>query len=259
MVASLSPRPQPAVTLMVLGIMLSAVVVLFRLPALQPDWSRQTNQGGVAAPAAPAPQRSQALFADAGSDVASGKAVDDPRMARIRERFEQAVYMLHARRYDEAVTALHAVLLLSPRLTAAHVNMGYALLGLERYAAAADFFRQAIDLTPYQGNAYWGLAEALEAQGDFQGALGAMRTYIHLARPDDPFVRRARAALWEIENRLKHGPPSEEAQAWMAQRQREDEARNSPGQDSPLVEETLRLPVTPLNESPATNVPDKKP
>lgn len=246
-------RPQAAVTLMMLAIMLSAVTILIRSPALKPDWS-QLQKVSRTFSAAAAQKRSQALFADA--DVAASTA-EDPRMARIRERFDQALYMLHARRYDDAVTALHAVLLLSPRLTAAHVNMGYALLGLGRYSAAADFFRQAIDLTPYQGNAYWGLAEALEAEGDPQGALGAMRTYIHLAKPGDPFVRRARAALWEIDNRLKHGPPSEEAQVWMEKRQREDAARNRPGQDKPLVD-GLQLPVKPLREpllSPSTSEP----
>jgi hypothetical protein len=28
-------------------------------------------------------------------------------------------------------------------------------------------------------------------------ALGAMRTFVHLAQPDDPYLRKARAALWE--------------------------------------------------------------
>ena len=38
---------------------------------------------------------------------------------------------------------------------------------------------------------------ASEALGDMPAALGAMRSFVHLAPPDDPFVTRARSALWE--------------------------------------------------------------
>lgn len=112
-------------------------------------------------------------------------------------RFQAAVFMLHARNYEQAVTALHRVLELAPRLPEAHVNMGFALQGLERYAAARDFFQTAIELRPAQVNAYWGLATSLEALCDLAGARGAMRSYVHLTDADDPFLPRARAALWE--------------------------------------------------------------
>lgn len=121
------------------------------------------------------------------------------RGREVRQRFEQGVLMLHARRYDEAIAAFHRVLELAPRLPEAQANMGYALLGLERHAAARDFFGAAIDLRPAQANAYYGLAVAQEALCDLPAARGAMRTYLHLARPDDRWVRQARAALWEWE------------------------------------------------------------
>ena len=91
-------------------------------------------------------------------------------------RFLEAVAMLHAKQYDDAVTALHRILQLAPKMPEAHVNMGFALFGLKRYTAARDFFQSAIDLKPYQANAYWGLAIALEQLGDLEGALGAMRS-----------------------------------------------------------------------------------
>ena len=122
-----------------------------------------------------------------------------PVMDELTQRFEQAVLMLHARQYENAVTALHRVIQLSPRMSEAYVNMGYALLGLGRNHAARDFFRTATDLNPYQANAYWGLAVTMENSGDLRGALGAMRIFIHLSKPDDPFVRKARSALWEWE------------------------------------------------------------
>ena len=125
----------------------------------------------------------------------------EARAGEVRLRFEQAVVMLHARQYEHAATALHRVIELDPELPEAHVNMGYAMLGLERYKAAADFFGEATERRPGQANAYYGLAVALEAQGDVGAALGAMRTFVHLSPPDDPFVRKARAALWEWQAR----------------------------------------------------------
>jgi tetratricopeptide (TPR) repeat protein len=77
--------------------------------------------------------------------------------------------------------------------------MGYALIGLGKYAAARDFFEGALELRRDQVNAYYGLAEALDGIGDRSGAIGAMRTYVHLSRPDDLYVRKAQAALWEWE------------------------------------------------------------
>ena len=168
------------------------------------------------------------------------------RMAQIKMRFEQAVVMLHARQYEHAITALQRVLQLSPNLVDAHVNMGYALLGLERYQEAVSFFDKATTLRPYQANAYWGLAVSLEQQGDLQGALGAMRTYVHLSPPEDPYVRKARAAMWEWEGSLARGPlPRHEAE-FMARKGREWMDRNSPDVDKPSVTQPAPIRVTPV-------------
>lgn len=117
-------------------------------------------------------------------------------------RFQQAVVMLHARQYDHAVTALHRVLELAPRMPEAHVNMGFALLGLQQAEAARGFFVSAIDLRPQQANAYYGLAMAHEMLHDYESALGGMRSYLHLAPADDAYRSKARAALWEWEDKL---------------------------------------------------------
>jgi tetratricopeptide (TPR) repeat protein len=129
------------------------------------------------------------------------------RQAEIRQRFEQAVAMLHARQYEHAATALDRVLQLSPRLPEAHVNLGFALLGLARLPQAEAAFQRAIDLKADQANAYYGLAMAQEAQGDLPAALGAMRAYLHLSPADDAHRAKARAALWEWEQRMgRHAP-----------------------------------------------------
>ena len=124
------------------------------------------------------------------------------QQAEVRQRFDQAVVMLHARQYEHAITALDRVIELAPAMPEAQVNMGYALLGLERADAARSFFLAAIDLRPGQANAYYGLAMADEQRHDYESALGGMRSYLHLAPADDPHRVRARSAIWEWEDKL---------------------------------------------------------
>jgi tetratricopeptide (TPR) repeat protein len=117
--------------------------------------------------------------------------------ADIDTRFQQGVMMLHAKQYEHALTAFHRVLQLAPEMPEAYVNMGFALLGLQRYKEARDFFESATVLRRNQVNAYYGLAVALEGMGDLEGAIGAMQAYAHLAKEDDPFRLKAEGALWE--------------------------------------------------------------
>jgi len=118
-------------------------------------------------------------------------------VADVDVAFRQGVAMLHARQYEHALTAFHRVLKFAPEMPEAHANMGFALVGLRRHREAKAFFEGAIDLRPRQLNAYYGLALAAEGLGDLEAARGAMRTYVHLAPPDDPYRRRAQSALWE--------------------------------------------------------------
>lgn len=125
------------------------------------------------------------------------------RDAELSQNFNSAVLLLHAKEYERAAAALTRVLELAPQMPEAHVNMGFALLGLSRPAAARDSFEAAMALKAAQANAYYGLALAHEALGDLELALGAMRSYLHLARDENQsHLRRARSALWEWETRL---------------------------------------------------------
>lgn len=140
-----------------------------------------------------------ATVPDAARAVAGTRAEDD---GGVRELFGRAVASLQARRHADAARVLEEILRRAPHLPEAHVNMGFAQLGLGEHARAARFFESAIDLRPAQANAYFGLAEALEVTGDLRGARGAMRAYVHLSAADDPYLPRARAAIWEWSARL---------------------------------------------------------
>jgi len=140
-----------------------------------------------------------------GAQQAFREAFAEPQTeleARVMERFQQGIALLHAKRYDYAITALDSVLSMEPNMPEAYVNMGYAFLGLEEYGPARGAFEKALSIKLDQVNAYYGLAMAFEGAKEFEAALGAMRSYIHLSKPDDPFLAKARAALWEWEAQL---------------------------------------------------------
>ncbi|NMG75735.1 tetratricopeptide repeat protein [Aromatoleum diolicum] len=148
-------------------------------------------------PAPPTPAQARLRFADVFTMPTRTPSLNATNSGELRTRFEQGVMMLHMKQYEFALTAFHQVLALEPKLPEAHVNMGFALLGLKQWRGARDFFESAIELRRDQMNAYYGLAIALEGQGDMPGAMGAMQTYLHRAAADDPFRARAESALWE--------------------------------------------------------------
>lgn len=136
-------------------------------------------------------------FADVLALEPRDPVADAATLKEVQARFEQGVAMLHMRQFEYALTAFHQVLALAPRIPEAHVNMGFALIGLEQWKQARDFFESAIELRRDQINAYYGLALTLEALGDRPGAMGAMQTYLHRSPVDDAFRARAESAMWE--------------------------------------------------------------
>lgn len=175
------------------------------------------------------------------SQIAAPQTEEEKRMAEITTRFEQAVVMLHAKQYEHAATALHRVMILAPRMPEVYVNMGYAKLGQALPKEALIFFETATQLKPEQANAYWGMAVALEGSGDLAGALGAMRTFLHLSSGDDNFARRARSALWEWEEALARGPLPEEEKEFLERGALQWESRNTPRDDASSGEQALQV------------------
>ena len=121
------------------------------------------------------------------------------RKAEIDRRFAKGVDLLTTQQFELAASEFHRVLALAPQMPEAHVNMGFAMLGEQRFAIAKDFFEAALDLNKNQSNAYYGLAKALEGLSDFPGAVGAMRTYLHLNKADNVYTAKASVSMrkWE--------------------------------------------------------------
>ena len=133
------------------------------------------------------------------SAIADRAMPDDGQVLRAHQSFQQAVAMLQVGEFDYAITALQDVLSIYPALPEAHVNMGFALLGLGDAVAAADFFHSASDLRPALHNAYYGLALAERENGNDKAALAAMQAYAHLAAEDDRHLPQAQEIIWELQ------------------------------------------------------------
>ena len=153
----------------------------------------------------PARQQTQPI------EQASITGLTDEQNAAVKHRFEQAAALLHARQYDYAITALDQVLEIVPNMPEAYVNIGFAYLELGQNDTAISAFDKALELRSDQVNAYYGLASAWDAKKDYEAALGAMRTYIHLSPQSDAFLAKARAAIWEWEGLLGRIPGVQEA------------------------------------------------
>ena len=132
--------------------------------------------------------------------VSSGDLSGESRL--VHQQFQQSVALLQQGQYEFAVQGFHEVLKLAPGLPEAHVNMGFALIGLKKFKAAQSFFDSASNIRPSQSNAYYGLAVAHEGLGDLQQAVVTMRAFAHIAEQDDPFRRKAESAIWEWEATL---------------------------------------------------------
>lgn len=122
--------------------------------------------------------------------------------SKIDQHFNAGIdYMLN-KQFSQAAIEWQQILLITKKIPEVHVNLGFSLIEEKNYQQAADHFLTAMDLNAFQANAYYGLAVCYEKLGDLKAAMGSMRSYIHLSKEGDPFVRKARSALWEWENPL---------------------------------------------------------
>ena len=119
-------------------------------------------------------------------------------------QFKAAVQLMQQGKNQQALDIWQRLATQHGEIAQVHVNMGFSLYDLGLYTAARDAFIRAMEINDFQANAYYGLAICSEKLGDLEGALGAMRSYIHLAKGEQQadFVRKARSAIWEWETEL---------------------------------------------------------
>jgi tetratricopeptide (TPR) repeat protein len=119
----------------------------------------------------------------------------------VDDYFNRALAYMQNRQYAQAVLVWNELLLKNDSIPEVHVNQGFSLFEMGHIEPASRHFQRALELNSYQINAYYGLAICFEAMEELEAAMGAMRSFIHLADENDPFIRKARSALWEWESR----------------------------------------------------------
>lgn len=129
------------------------------------------------------------------------QAQKSPQQTIIDEHFNTALLHMQNKEYPQAVLVWNQLLLINDSIPEVHVNQGFSLFEMGHINPASKHFQRAMELNSFQVNAYYGLAICMEKTGDIEAAMGAMRSYIHLAKDGDPFIRKARSALWEWESR----------------------------------------------------------
>ena len=132
-------------------------------------------------------------------------AIESSKYNELDQIFTTAVEHMQQGEYELAVNRWHQFMLIDPAIPEVKVNMGFSLFELGQFETARNFFISAMQQNDFQANAYYGLAITSEKMGDLEGAMGAMKSYIHLAQneEDQPFIRKARSALWEWESQLE--------------------------------------------------------
>jgi tetratricopeptide (TPR) repeat protein len=176
---------------LLIGVALFAALAVLLL-ANRPDSSVSSVESGLNRPAD-----------SVGGEPAPLSAEERLALKRELDRhFERSVMLLHARRFDYALVAIEQVLSIAPRLPEGHVNLGYALLGLERHGDARTAFLNAIGLRSDQHNAYYGLALAEQGLGNLVAALTAIDSWLHTVEADNPYHEKAITLRNQIEQSL---------------------------------------------------------
>jgi tetratricopeptide (TPR) repeat protein len=100
---------------------------------------------------------------------------------------------------EEAINAFQQSLALNPGHPATLTNMGFALLDLQRYQAAADAFEKSLKKNPHNYDAVYGLALSHQKLGHRTQAISLWRQYIADA-PDSPWKDKAKEQLGLLSN-----------------------------------------------------------
>lgn len=102
----------------------------------------------------------------------------------INQNLGLVYYLLPDRRLDESVRFFTAALAIW-ETGAAYLNLGAALVDLQRYAEAEQVFRAALRLQPDYAHAHLGLAEVLQLQNRVEEALASVERALAIV-PDLP-------------------------------------------------------------------------
>lgn len=171
---------------------------------------------GVAATAAaptPTPTKTPTAEAGAGATAATGDKTEDySRLVTLADRLSENGHAKEARKlYERALQQ-------RPNGLEAIMGLGYCDLDGEKFSAAVDRFKRALEIQPSYGDAIIGLAEAYKLRGDRHEALNWYKQYLS-AQPNGPKAAMAKNNIRDLEPKavptteVKEVPPTTETRS----------------------------------------------
>jgi cytochrome c-type biogenesis protein CcmH/NrfG len=95
----------------------------------------------------------------------------------------------------------------NPHRVSAYLHLGRTYSAQKKYAAAAETYRSALVIAPQQKKIYLPLASALEKDGDYRGAINALKE-LRALESDDRAIRIIDDFIGEMEKRAARTDPA---------------------------------------------------
>jgi len=119
------------------------------------------------------------LASDNASANSGEKVAIDPKdKIEIANKFHRALVDLEEDHYEEAITELREVVRLEPDIASGHLELGRALVHVQRYQEALPVLRTAAEKNPDSGMAHYELGLALIKTGRWEAALPEMQAAV---------------------------------------------------------------------------------
>jgi Flp pilus assembly protein TadD len=159
------------------------------------------------------------------SGFSISEAVSIP--SRSRSDFDKATRAIEEEDYDQAIELLESVVLSSPQLAAAHINLGIAYQRAEDFEKAEAALLLALEANPRHPVAHNELGIVYRRMGQFENARASYEVALKL-HPDFHFARKNLGILCDLflsdpECALEHyelyyeaDPKDEAAEIWIA-------------------------------------------
>jgi len=132
----------------------------------------------------------------------SAKATDPKDKIEVANKFHRALIALEEDHYDEAIANLREVLRLEPEMASGYLELGRALVHVQRYQEAVPVLRTAAERNPDSGMAHYELGLALIKTGQWEASLPEMQAAVVCT----PGSAQLHFYLGAVQLRLKHIP-----------------------------------------------------
>ena len=138
----------------------------------------------------------------AASNGDSASSVDPKDKIEIANKFHRALVDIEEDHYEEAASELREVVRLQPDLASGYLELGRALIHLQRYQEALPILRTAAEKNASSGMAHYELGLALIKTGQWEASLPEMQAAVVCS----PSSAQLHFYLGAVHLRLKHIP-----------------------------------------------------